>query len=341
MGGPQNYKAAQPAGRVETDDGTSNFGGEQIKATNTQVNQDKIRDKIRVFRQQRKRAQLRNVTVVKRSRNVVQALHLPKILNLNPRSAMNKTEQISRFIEEENIDVAFISESHDRENKRLEDYIKLNTHSVISNLYQRPTKEKGGRPALVVNNVKYNIENLTNTSINIPWGVEITWAMLTPKHILKDSIVKKIILGAIYVKPSSRKKTALIDHIADVYNTLKTKHGRGLHWILAGDTNDLKLGPILRLNSNLKSIVKKSTRINPKNPHKVRILDNIITDLHKWYQEPKCLAPTDPDNINGKPSDHLTVVCEPLNVINNIPSRQKRTITCRPIMESGLNQFGQ
>ena len=154
-------------------------------------------------------------------------------------------------------------------------------------------------------------------------------------------MLKKIFLGAIYVKPSSRKKTALIDHIADVYNTLKTKHGRGLHWILAGDTNDLKLGPILRLNSNLKSIVKKSTRINPKNPHKVRILDNIITDLHKWYQEPKCLAPIDPDNINGKPSDHLTVVCESLNVINNIPSRQKQTITCRPIMESGLNQFGQ
>ena len=195
---------------------------------------------------------------------------------------MNKTEQISRFIEEDNIDVAFISESHDRENKRLEDHIKLNTHSVISNLYQRPTKEKGGRPALVVNKVKYNVENLTNTSIIIPWGVEITCAMLTPKQISKDSVVKKIILGAIYVKPSSKKKTALIDHIAEVYNTLRSKHGKGLYWCLAGDTNDLKLGPILRLNANLKSIVKKSTRINPKNQLKTRILDNIITDLHHW-----------------------------------------------------------
>ena len=195
---------------------------------------------------------------------------------------MNKTKQISRFIEEENIDVAFISESHDRENKRLEDHIKLNTHSVISNLYQRPTKEKGGRPALVVNKVKYNVENLTNTSIIIPWGVEITCAMLTPKQISKDSVVKKIILGAIYVKPSSKKKTALIDHIAEVYNTLRSKHGKGLYWCLAGDTNDLKLGPILRLNANLKSIVKKSTRINPKNQLKTRILDNIITDLHHW-----------------------------------------------------------
>ena len=48
---------------------------------------------------------------------------------------MNKTEQISRFIEEEDTDVAFISESLDRENKRLENHITLTTHTVISNLY--------------------------------------------------------------------------------------------------------------------------------------------------------------------------------------------------------------
>ena len=72
-----------------------------------------------------------------------------------------------------------------------------------------------------------------------------------------------------YVKPSSTKKTALLDHITDVYKTLRSKHGKGLYSILAGDTNDLKLGPILRLNANLKSFVKKSTRINPKNPLKL------------------------------------------------------------------------
>ena len=51
---------------------------------------------------------------------------------------MNKVEQISRFIEEEDIDVAFISESHDRENMKLEDIFKLETHTVISNIHQRP-----------------------------------------------------------------------------------------------------------------------------------------------------------------------------------------------------------
>ena len=165
------------------------------------INKTKLKERIDKFRNQRKKFQNRNVTVLKRSKNVFQALHLPKVLNLNPRSAMNKTEHISQFIEEEEIDVAFISESHDRNNKRLEDHIKLENHTVISNLYQRPTSEKGGRPALIVNNKKYNVENLTNTCINIPWGVEIVWALLTPKQISKDYVIKKIVLGALYVKP--------------------------------------------------------------------------------------------------------------------------------------------
>ena len=282
---------------------------------------------------------MRNLITINRPLKVFQALYLPKIINLNPRSAMNKLEQISRFIEEENIDVAFISESHDRENKRLEDHIKLTSNTVISNLYQRPTSEKGGRPALIVNTDKYNIENLTNTTITIPWGVELTWALLTPKVTSKDSIIKKIVLGAIYVKPNSRKKTATIDHIAQVYNTMRAKYGQGLHWLIAGDTNEMKLGPILRLNSSLKSIVKKHTRINHKNPSKSTTLDNIITNLHNWYQEPQCLPPIESDNDKGKPSDHLTVICEPINVINNTPLRTTRKVTLRPITESGQNLF--
>ena len=95
----------------------------------------------------------------------------------------------------------------------------------------------------------------------------MTWALLTPKLVSKDSTIKRIVLGAIYVKPKSRKKTATTEHIAEVYNTLRSKYGKGLHWILAGDTNELKLGPILILNSNLKSIVKKPTRINHKKNH--------------------------------------------------------------------------
>ena len=85
---------------------------------------------------------------------------------------MNKLEELRTFIEEESIDCAFISESHETENRRLEDMISLEDHTVISNVYQRTGK--GGRPAMIVNNKKYIVQNLTNTLVEIPWGVEIT-----------------------------------------------------------------------------------------------------------------------------------------------------------------------
>ena len=252
---------------------------------------------------------------------------------------MNKIEEITTFITEENIDVTFISESHDRENKKLEDNMILEDHIVISNIHQRSSKVSGGRPAIIANTKKYNVENLTNTLIQIPWGVDITWALLTPKEVSEDSIIQKIVLGAVYVKPKSKQKTALLDHIAEVYNIMGTKYVKGLHWMIAGDTNDLKLGPILDIDPNIKSIVKKPTRINPKNPNKSTILDNILTTLHKWYQEPKCLPPLAADPGQGNPSDHLTVVAEPIHVINNKPARTTRIIKVRPLKESGLNLF--
>ena len=49
----------------------------------------------------------------------------------------------------------------------------------------------------------------------------MTWALLNPQNASKDSVIKKIVLGALYVKPSSKKVTATVDHIAEVYNTLR------------------------------------------------------------------------------------------------------------------------
>ena len=120
---------------------------------------------------------------------------------------------------------------------------------------------------------------------------------------------------------------------------LTAKYGRGLFWILTGDTNDLKLGPLLRINSKFKSVVKKHTRIILKNLKRSSILDNIITDLHRWYQEPECLPPINSDTEKGKPSDHLTVVFTPISVLHNMPLRAKRRTILRPITASGLNLF--
>ena len=128
MEGQDLYKTTgQNRGNDEND---PNHDGRHLSAEADikQLNQQNLKAKITNFRHQRKQLQNRNITTIKRAKNVFQALHLPKVLNLNPRSAMNKVEHISRFIEE---DVAFISKSHDRENIKLEDIFKLETHTVI------------------------------------------------------------------------------------------------------------------------------------------------------------------------------------------------------------------
>ena len=184
-------------------------------------------EKIRKFRENRKRRKenYKNLVVIKPSKKVFQALSLPKVLNLNPRSIYNKVEEFSTFVKEEQVDLICMSESWERENKTLDTVIKIDDFKVISNVHQRVGK--GGRPAVIVNTKKYDVENLTNTTIDIPWGVEIVWAVLTPKNVTNTSTVQKIVVASVYSKPDSRKKTLLLDHIAQVYSLLNSKYNRG------------------------------------------------------------------------------------------------------------------
>ena len=271
--------------------------------------------------------------VVKRSNKVCQALNLPKVLNLNPRSIYNKINEFVTFVDEENIDLACLSESWERENLTLENVINIENFKVISNVSQR--SGSGGRPAIIVNTQKYQVENLTQSIVSIPWGVEAVWAVLTPKNVSNDSKIQKIVVGSIYSKPDSRKKTLLLDHITQVYSQMNTKYKKGLHWLICGDTNELKLDPILQLNPNMKQVVQNPTRLDPP-----RILDPIITTLSDFYQLPECLEPLDADpESNGKPSDHLMVVMEPISQINNKPGRTKKSFTFRPFTEDRLQKM--
>ena len=266
------------------------------------MNKKKLHEKIKRFRNSCILNKNRNFTVIKRSNKLEQALNLPKILNLNPRSIYNKAGEFVSFVKEEQIDLITMSESWEREELTLDELIRIDGYSVISNVHQR--NGKGGRPAIIAKSSKFNVENLTQTLIKIPWGVEMVWAVLTPKNVSNNSKIQKIVVGSIYSKPDSRKKSLLLDHIAEVYHLLSSKYRKGLHWVLAGDTNDLKLNPILDLNIKLKQCVKSPTRLNPP-----RIIDPIITTLGDYYQLPQCLPPLDPDpDLDGKPSDHLMVV---------------------------------
>ena len=185
--------------------------------------QKKLNSKIRFFREKRLKSKeiLRNLIRIKPSNKVCQALALPKVLNINPRSIYNKVHEFTTFVEEEEVDLICMSESFEREKNTLENVIKIDNFEVLSNVHQR--KGVGGRPAIIVNKTKYLVENLTNTVVAIPWGVEIIWAVLTPKNVSNDSSIQKIVVASIYSKPASRKKTVLLDHIAEVYCIFECK----------------------------------------------------------------------------------------------------------------------
>ena len=165
------------------------------------------------------------------------------------------------------------------------------------------------------------------------------WCLLTPKNVTNDSKVQKIACAAIYCKPGSKSKTDLLDHIGESYNTLCTKYGRGLHFIIAGDTNDLKLDSILSLSHNMIQVVQKPTRIDPVTGSE-KILDPVIMTLSSYYLEPQVLPPLDADpDKDGKSADHMIVLQKPISTLENKSARITREVQVRPIPQSGIDPF--
>ena len=79
---------------------------------------------------------------------------------------------------------------------------------------------------------------------------------------LKQANFEKKHWGSIYCKPNFRRKADLHDHIAEAYNIISTKYTRGLHFIIAGDTNNLNISQIINLSPNLSLIVNKPKRVD-------------------------------------------------------------------------------
>ena len=235
------------------------------------------------------------------------ATEVPTCRNLNPRSIYNKVIEFITLIKEEQVHCVFLSESWERPEFNLSQLINIEDYRVISNPHQR--HGIGGRRALIVNTKFYHVKNSTNTLITIPWGCEAVWALLTPKNVTSASKIQRIALCSLYCKPNSRTKTKLLDHISQVHSILSAKYQNGLHFIFAGDTNDLKLESILLLDPRMRQLVKGITRLDPP-----RMLDPIITTLGSFYQQPEILPPLDSDpDVNGKTSDHLIPIMRPIN----------------------------
>ena len=79
------------------------FEGGKSRIKNQQFNE---KDCLKSNRKQRNK----NIITIKRSNKVVQALGLPVICNLNPRSVYNKIDEFHEFVKEEEVDLNFMSD---------------------------------------------------------------------------------------------------------------------------------------------------------------------------------------------------------------------------------------
>ena len=77
---------------------------------------------------------------LRRSNVVLQAMELPVVLNINPRSIYNKTEDFKLLVEQYEGDVICISESWERDNLPLSQLLQIDNYRVISNVKQRDLK---------------------------------------------------------------------------------------------------------------------------------------------------------------------------------------------------------
>ena len=258
---------------------------------------------------------------------------LPLCMMLNARSLYNKADNFKSLLHQITPDITIVSETWERQKQTLENLISSENFKVIS--YKRPKTGKGqpgGGCAIIYNDDRYKV---TRLEIPVPNGVEAAWALFTPLSSNVHHKVKKIAIGTYYVSPRSVYKEATIDHIVENIHFLRSKFDNEIHFLIGGDLNRLKIEPILDSFGALKQVISTGTR-------KGATLENIITDLHSFYHPPTTLPPLQLDEgKRGADSDHQVVIFAPLSNINFIKERKKKTITTRPLPNSGFISFGQ
>ena len=164
----------------------------------------------------------RNNITVKRDNRLVEALSLPIFTVYNMRSIWSKLSSLAEDMEERDTDLTILSEVWEKKENtkhqaKIEELLEIKDTKYFSTA--RPGNKRGGGAAITARGNKFFISKL---NIEIPKPLEIVWALLRPKTIIGG--VSKIIICSFYSTPKSRKKSALIDHMAITINKPKVTH---------------------------------------------------------------------------------------------------------------------
>ena len=270
-----------------------------------------------------------NKRIIRNNKNL-DALNLPVFTVYNMRSLWSKINCLAEDIIERSVDISFLSEVWEKkENKKhqssIEQLLEMKSISYIST--PRPGSRRGGGSAIAACPKKFSLVKL---HIEIPNSLEVVWGLLRPLKVIGK--MKKIIICSFYSPPRSKKKTILIDHILTVLSKLRTEHPDAAT-IIAGDKNDLDESEILAFDPAFVQMVTKATR-------KENLLSIIITDLRRFYIEPKIIPPVPVDDPNrGVPSDHNGVLAVPISNQESKRSTPKEIRFVQPMPESSILEF--
>ena len=235
-------------------------------------------------------------------------------------------------MKERNIDVAFCCEIWEKAEKKehkleIEKMLELNGLQYIS--VSRPSNQRGGGVAIVVNLRKYSI---TKLDVSTPNNLEVIWGLLKPKN--GPSKFKNIIVCSFFSPPKSRKNGKLNDHLVETLQMLNTKYPDS-GTVMGADKKSMDITPLLNCGLRLRQIVDQPTRNGA-------ILDVLIMNLSKFYNSPIIAPPIKPDDPSqGEPSDNSVPVCIPHTDRFNPPSRTWRSHTFRPLTDSRVRKFGE
>ena len=120
------------------------------------------------------------------------------------------------------------------------------------------------------------------------------------------------------------KNAALIDHLTVTLHSLMNIHNNpGV--IISGDRNDINILTLLSIDPFLHQTVKQPTR-------GLKILDVIVTNLSRYFNEPVIILPIVPDVPGrGVTSDHNGVFAKPHSSSSQPSARTKTKKTIRPL----------
>ena len=171
--------------------------------------------------------------------------------------------------------------------------------------------------------------------INVPNGVEVVWAVISPKKHPKYAKVKNICLASVYISPKSRFKKETIAHIVESIQLMKSYYNNEIKYVISGDFNKVSIEDILDSQGSLQNIQVEPTR-------RGEILDLIITDIHTLYLPSLTLPPLDVDmDKKGVASDHSIIIYPPANNKSTIIKREKQIIKLRPLPKESINECGK